>query len=671
MALDPEDKTTDRSRHWLDEIERYQKASEHWRGDAKKIIDRYRLERSNMQDRNQGGSSSRPTFNILWSNIQTMKPALFARIPEIIAERRHRDRDPVGRIASEVIQRAANEEIERNGFKDSMDQVVLDVLLVGRGVPWVRFEVDEMADEGMGNERIMLDYVHWDDFAHSPERNWADVERRGWVARRTLLTRAEGKKRFGPEFSRVPMSTSSRTSETLSQRERDGSKDKYAEVWEIWDAVSKKRIFVAKGADDVLESKDPQYDLTGFFPCPRPAYATLTNEDLIPIPDYKQYIDLADELDTISGRIRKLTESLRLVGVYDASAEGMGRVLESGQDGKMVAVSNMSALIGKSTTSGGGLSGVVQWLPINQVAEALVGLYQARDQAKNTLYEMSGISDIVRGQVDPREKASQSKIKAQFATQRLDQRRRAVERTARDAARIQVELMAELYSPDTIRQQSGFDLMREMEGMEPEQKEQLWEAVIQLLKSDHARGFRVDVETDSTVEMDAGQTQEARTEFLTSSGNFLNNILPVMQTVPDLIPVAGEMLLYTVRGYRAGRTLESAFEEVVQSMNQKLEQQQQAEQQQQEQPPPPDPAAEAEAAKIQQQAQIEGAKGQAQIQGLQQKGQIEAQKGEMEAQKGQLELAQAQAELQGMVQKQALEIEKLKAQIKAVGQTVQ
>ena len=48
-----------------------------------------------------------------------MKPALFARVPEIIAERRHRDRDPVGRIGSEVTQRATNEEIERNGFSRS------------------------------------------------------------------------------------------------------------------------------------------------------------------------------------------------------------------------------------------------------------------------------------------------------------------------------------------------------------------------------------------------------------------------------------------------------------------------------------------------------------------------------------------------------------------------
>ena len=188
---------------------------------------------------------------------------------------------------------------------------------------------------------------------------------------------------------------------------------------------------------------------------------------------------------------------------------------------------------------------------------------------------------------------------------------------------------------------------------------------MQLLKSDHTRGFRVDVETDSTVEMDAGQTQEARTEFLTSAGNFLNNALAGDAVLARLDAAHGRNdALFAVRGYRAGRTLESAFEEAVQDIKERVEQQQQAEQQ----GPPPDPAAEAEAAKIQQQMQLEGAKGQAQLQSLQQKGQIEAQKGEMEAQKGQIELAQEQAELQGMVQQQALELEKLRAQIKAVGQ---
>ena len=224
--------------------------------------------------------------------------------------------------------------------------------------------------------------------------------------------------------------------------------------------------------------------------------------------------------------------------------------------------------------------------------------------------------------------------------------------------------------------------MSEMEGADEAQREQLWNQVAELLQTDKARGFRVDVETDSTVEMDAGQTQEARTEFLQSAGNFLNNILPVMQTVPKLIPVAGEMLLFAVRGYRAGRTLESAFEQAVQAMNQELEQQKQAEAQQQQQGPPPDPEAEAKAAQIQQKMQMEGQKGQAQIQGMQQKAQIEGQKGQTQLQqlqqqgqiegaKGQLELSQGQAELQALVKKLELEKEILEARLESAEATVQ
>ena len=102
-------------------------------------------------------------------------------------------------------------------------------------------------------------------------------------------------------------------------------------------------------------------------------------------------------------------------------------------DGKMIAVDNMVAIIGKSTQAGGGLNGVVQWLPMEHVIQTLLGLYQAREQAKDILYEVSAESAILSGARSiPREKASQSKIKANFASQRLEQRRRAVERTARD-----------------------------------------------------------------------------------------------------------------------------------------------------------------------------------------------------------------------------------------------
>ena len=408
----------------------------------------------------------------LWSNVQTQKPAIFSRIPKVVAARRHKDRDPIGRVCAEVIERGANEELERNGFKAAMDRVTLDVLLPGRGVPWVRFESDPMPDmpvekvdreieemgpdgvmmqrtstvymdedgeehdetegrmrqgkdgmmlerDGVMNERIMVDYVHWDDFAHAQERTWQDVMRNGWVARRVAMTKAEGVKRFGRQFESVPLTSTSRTSESEKQRRRDGSNEpKYGDVWEVWDAKRKEQVFVAKGLAKPLKIVEDPYGLELFFPCPEPAYATLTNEDLQPVPDYLQYASLAEELDEITGRIKNLTNSLKLVGVYDASAESIGTMLQS-SDNTMIPVSNMSALVAKGVTAGGGLGGVVQFLPIRDVAEALIGLYSAREQVKQVLFEVSGVSDIVRGQVDPREKASQSKIKAEFAGQRL------------------------------------------------------------------------------------------------------------------------------------------------------------------------------------------------------------------------------------------------------------
>ena len=552
---------------WLKEIKAYHTASAAWRRASRKIVDRYRLEREMSATGSREGARKNSTFNILWSNVQTMKPALFARVPTIEAERRHGDQDPLGRIASMVLERAANEELERNDFFDSMTAVVLDVLLVGRGVPWVRFEADEQPDlpvkrrlfgvesgmevpedalmeegehgitfdmgngpaaaeerfmtedggvappdsvsdgmwrdRGTINERVFCDYVHWDDFAHSPERNWQDLRRRGWVARRVAMTRREGKERFGKEFEKVEMSLSRRTTDRDDSMSVPDTGLKYGEVWEIWDRESMARVFVAKGIEKPLEIADDPYGLVEFFPCPRPAYATVSNEDMVPTPDYLQYSDLADELDDISGRIRRLTRALKLVGVYDASAEGLGKALEGDVDGKMVPVTNFQALVGKSAGAGGGLNGVAQWVPMDHVVKAMLGLYDARAQVKETLYEVSGVSDIVRGQVDPREKATQSRIKAQFATARLDTRRRAVERVARDAARIQIELMAELYSPEALREQSGFDLMPEAADHAPDVKEQIWGQVVDLLENDKIRGFRIDVETDSTVEMDA------------------------------------------------------------------------------------------------------------------------------------------------------------------------
>ena len=266
---------------------------------------------------------------------------------------------------------------------------------------------------------------------------------------------------------------------------------------------------------------------------------------------------------------------------------------------------------------------------------------------------MSGVSDIVRGQVDPREKASQSKIKAEFAGQRLDQRRRQVERCARDVARIQAEMMIELYPPDRLREQSGFDFINEVQDLDEGGREQAWQAVTQLLQNEKMRGFRLDVETDSTVELNAQAQQDSRVEFLQSAGSFLQNALPVMQASPEMVPVMGEMLLFAVRSFRSGRTLESKFEETVDALSTKVQQQQQAEQQAaeqgQEQQDPEAQAAQAEAQAKQVEMQAKQAESQAKQAEAQQRMQTDQAK-------AQLELAAMQQQMQIDGQKGALEI---------------
>jgi hypothetical protein len=47
-----------------------------------------------------------------------------------------------------------------------------------------------------------------------------------------------------------------------------------------------------------------------------------------------------------------------------------------------------------------------------------------------------------------------------------------------------------------------------------------WEEVIQVLRDDKLRGFKIDIETDSTVQPDADAEKQARTELLTSTADF-------------------------------------------------------------------------------------------------------------------------------------------------------
>jgi len=589
MADDKEYNPTQVAERWLQELRMAKKEDEKWVKRGKKIIRRYRDDR-------QGYSDTAKRYNILWANIQTLFPSMYGKTPQAQVERRHKDQDPVGRTASQILERALQYELDNyRDFDHAMRSAIMDRLLPGRGVAWVRFETkDVIQADGtpMPQSFTCVDTVYWEDFRCSPARTWEEVT---WVARRVYMTRRDGVERFGDRFENVPLTHEPIGLDEMVKNGEDVSHLKKAQVWEIWDKSTQKVCWVAEGSQEALDQIDDPYGLDSFWPCPKPLYATQTTDTLVPIPDYALYQDQAEEIDLLTQRINMLVKALKVVGVYDASQASIQRMMNEGVDNTLIPVDTWAAFSEK-----GGIKGTVDFLPLDSVVGALQQCYAAREQAKQVIYEVTGLSDIIRGASMASETATAQQIKSQFASLRLRDMQRNVALFATELLKIKGQLMADLYSPEQLV---------EMSGIMGTQDAQFAEPAMQLLKTEPARNFRIEVAADSLVEIDEQSEKTNRLEFLQAAGGFLQQAMPAAQQAPALAPLLAEMLLFGVRAFRASRPLEAAFDTAMAKLSQPQEPQQQ----------PPDP----EAMKAQAQMQVEQGRMQMEQAKLQMQGQIE------------------------------------------------
>jgi len=626
------------AKKWVDAISQRQSDADekNWTQRSKKIIKWYRDER-------EASENKKARFNILWSNIETILPATYSRTPKATVSRRNKDNNPITRTASQILERSLQYELDYYpDFDETMRQVVLDRLLSGRGTAWVRFETYEVsrplddtapqteADLGALEaemtpatpdvlERAVVDYVYWEDFLHGNGRNWSDVE---WVARRVYLSKADGINRFGEEFADVPMVNRPVGVDDDADKNVDSRR---AEVWEIWDKGTRTVYWVSKGYPDLLDVKPDPYGLEGFFPCPKPLYATQTTDRLTPIPDFILYQDQAVELDSITNRISGLLEALKLNGAYDASSPEIARILQSPEN-TLVPVENWAALSEK-----GGIDGAISWVPIREVAQALQQCYLAREQTKQVIYEITGLSDIIRGATKASETATAQNIKRQFGSLRLEPRQHQIAVFATELLKIKAEMMMDLYSPQTLVAMSGVDQTLDAQFIEP---------AIMLMKQEPLRSYQIEIAADSLVAIDEEQEKESTIEFLQAAGGFIGQMVEATAAEPDLAPLAMEMLMMGVRAFKAGRSIENAFEQFKQQVESR-----------QQEPPQEDNSDQMEVAKMQADAQAEQMQAQVKLQIEREKMQMQAQLEQQRAQmQQQVDMARAQADAQAKAQ---------------------
>jgi hypothetical protein len=615
---------------WYKTIMSYERQYKRWEQRADRIVKKYKDD--SRYDRNPNAR-----FNILWSNVQTIQPAIFARLPRPDVSRRFRDNDPIGRVASMMLERALEFEIEHYGdYKSAMNNSVLDRLLGGRGVSWVRYEphfaVDEPGEpddgfqvtedsdesetpEGEANENperieyecAPVDYVHWKEFGHSPgARTWEEVT---CVWRKVYMSRPALVERFGEELGyKIPLDTKP-ADDKNSYKPTDGVYE--AVIYEIWDKETGKVLWISKSLGKIIDERDDPLQLENFFPCPKPLYSTLTTDSLEPIPDFVIYQDQARELDTLCDRIDGLINALKVRGVYDASSSELQRLFSEGENNTLIPVDNWMAFAEKQ-----GMKGAIDLVDITPFAQALAQCYQAMEQVKGQIYELMGIADIQRGQTDPNETLGAQIIKSNNASGRLKTMQHAVVDFATTILSIKAQIICNHFTDETLVQISGAMQLSD-------QDKQLIPQAIALLRDQASKNFRIEVTSDSMIYQDEQQEKQDRVAFLAAVGQYLQMAMPAAQAAPELVPMLVEMLKFGVTAFKAGKQLEGIIDETADKLRETAKQQAQQ---------PPQPPVELQKVQMEQQAEMQKLQMQAQIEQAKIRGQMELEKAKQEYQ---------------------------------------
>jgi hypothetical protein len=603
---------------WTVEIKAAREALKDWHQQGDAAVKRY------LGEHKPHGKTG---LNLFHADVNTMRSMLYGKIPTVDVSRRFNDPDDdIGRVAAEMEERLLNTDIDRDddGFKSALRYALQDWTLPGLGIARVRYDVEwtkqpetpaitrpdpltgeevEVApavpeQEVKADEDVETDYVYWRKFLWSPCRSWNFCR---WVAFGTDMTRDELVTRFGEDVAKTVQ---------LKKAERKDGNDlpltvqdswSKAEVWEVWDKDTRTVYWFADGAPQILDSKEDPLGLTEFFPCPRPLFANETTSKLVPKPDHEIAKVQYDEIEEMDLRLTALIKMARVRGAYDKTrAPELGRILDA-NEGDMVAVEQWVDLAEK-----GGLAGALQFIPLDAIVKAIEVLSVKRQEAIALVRQVTGMSDIMRGQAAGHATATEQSIKAQFASTRIQTAQDELARFASDLQSLRAEIIAKHFDAETIIRRSNVERTADAkdDADAPGSGRARIEQAVALLKDKFA-DYRVMVRPESLALQDMATLRQERSEALTALGSHFQAMMPLVQLgagVPGGLQAVLAFVIRTgqwmVSGLRGAAEVEAAFDTFADAA-QKIASQP---------PPPPQPDPKMEAVKAQAAVKVEGAK---------------------------------------------------------------
>lgn len=343
-------------------------------------------------------------------------------------------------------------------------------------------------------------------------------------------------------------------------------------VFEYWDDYEKDVYYLPELGSEFIEPKKEKkpypfgdeedereevnglYDLEKFFPCPEPLLSNTSTDEFWPIPEYYQIFEILEDIHTIFSRMVALTRAIRARLLYDSSIEGLEQALHEASEGDTFGVTNLAQAL---SANGGTLDGVVQYIPVAPLVESLGNAYSALEQRLNTLYKLTGTSDLLQGLItDPTQRTfGERQMTEKYALNQIADPQRRMQEFVRGS----YELLCEM----ALKNFKDASLDRYMiPQTAPLEHRNNYRAAIGMLKENRKR-FRIELETDSTVALNEQYDKAMRIELVNAMTTALEKVAGIAQSSPALVAIELHALKFLLQGYRQGKLFQSETTEAI------------------------------------------------------------------------------------------------------------
>lgn len=507
-------------------------------------------------------------YNILYSNTEVLLPSLYSATPKPDVRTRFKMQElkPIPEVCSRFLTVAADPASPGgDSFNTAMTEAVLSALVPGMGFVRVRYIEDRAFP-------LVYESGHFKMLIWGKASRWAKVP---WVAFKHCMNKNAMFKQFN--IDEADQENFEPSSEAEDEKED-------CTIYEFWDKNSRKVYFLCEEwREKQLSVSDDPLGMENFFPTPGILTMTARSGKMLPIPLYNFYRNQAEELNRVSVRLNKVLAAIRVRGAYNGLlGEDLKKLLAADElENELVAAAEAGLLAQQ-----GGFDKAIWLLPIEQFVKVANELYKAREAIKQVIYELTGISDIIRGSSVASETATAQDLKNKWGTVRLRRMQTLVADYARDLFRMSVDcgsdrIPAEKWKEITQMPQIPTAQEKQMAIMQLQQLQQQaqqpaipgfelpppappdpkmvemakspsWEEILGKIKNDQSRTFVVNIQTSSTIDLDTAQDKNEVNEFMAAMGQLMPGLQGLAQIGPTGMEAAKALLMAVCQRYKFG-----------------------------------------------------------------------------------------------------------------------